>query len=98
MKIQNKTLKQLKALRLKIDQTDYVLFKALSKRFKYVQKVGKIKKKFDLPILQKDRWEEIVKDRLKLGKKISISEDFTRNLLKLIHHESIQLQQRKTKS
>ena len=82
----------LKNCRAEIDQADQALFQALGARFKAVEKVGKIKKKHQMPLYQKARWQEVVEERLKLAKKNKVDEFFTRSLLKLIHREAIRIQ------
>jgi chorismate mutase len=39
-----------------------------------------------------NRWEEIIKTRVTLSKAMGLEEPFTRDLLRLIHDESIQIQ------
>jgi chorismate mutase len=40
------------------------------------------------------RWEEIIKTRVALCKAMGLDEGFTRDLLRLVHHESIQIQEK----
>jgi len=93
MKKQNTTVStKLNALRKEIDAADQALLAALGTRFKSVKKVGSIKRANDLPVVQKNRWQEVVEDRLKRAKKLGVSEEFTRSLLKLIHKEAVRIQ------
>ena len=84
--------KELKALREEINKLDYLILLALKKRFKIVKKVAILKKKYDLPIVQKSRWTTIMEDRLKLAVKLKIDQNFISSLMKLIHKESIRIQ------
>ena len=83
---------QLKILRLRIDQCDHLILKTLHARFKIAKQIGKLKSRLKFPIIQEDRWMEVLKDRLKIAKKLKLSEPFVLKLLKLIHKESIHLQ------
>ena len=56
------------------------------------EKIGQYKKENDVTILQVNRWEEIIQTRISLGRAMGLNEEFTGELLKLIHHESIQIQ------
>jgi chorismate mutase len=59
---------------------------------KISEKIGQYKKENNVTILQVNRWEEIIQTRITLGKAMGLNVDFTQELLKLIHNESIQIQ------
>ncbi len=89
----NKTFKDtLSILRDQIDQLDDEIMSKLSARMKISEKIGQYKKENNVTILQVNRWEEIVQTRIALCKAMGLNEEFTNDLLKLIHHESIQVQ------
>jgi chorismate mutase len=89
----NKTFKDtLGILRDQIDQLDDEIMQKLANRMKISEKIGQYKKENNVTILQVGRWEEIVQTRAALGKAMGLDEGFTRDLLRLIHHESIQVQ------
>lgn len=82
----------LETLREKIDSIDQQMLELLSQRMGIVEEIGKYKSKNEVTILQLRRWEKIINTRIKLGKKLGLSEDFIKNLLQLVHKESIQKQ------
>ncbi len=89
----NKTFKDtLSLLREQIDQLDDEIMQKMSQRMKISEKIGQYKKENNVTILQVNRWEEIIQTRIALGKAMGLSPEFTRDLLKLIHEESIQIQ------
>ncbi len=89
----NKTFKDtLSVLRDQIDQLDDEIMQKLSARMKISEKIGQYKKDNNVTILQVNRWEEIIKTRITLGKAMGLSEEFTNDMMKLIHRESIQIQ------
>jgi len=89
----NKTFKDtLSVLRDQIDHLDDEIMQKLAARMKISEKIGQYKKDNNVTILQVNRWEEIVQTRVTLGKAMGLGEDFTADLLKLIHNESIQIQ------
>ena len=91
----NKTFKDtLSILREQIDQLDDEIMQKLAARMKISEKIGQYKKENNVTILQVTRWEEIIETRLSLGKAMGLEAEFTNELLKLIHHESIQVQTR----
>ena len=90
---ENKTFKDtLSVLREQIDHLDDEIMQKMSSRMKISEKIGQYKKDNNVTILQVNRWEEIIKSRVTLGKAMGLDEGFTRDLLRLIHHESIQVQ------
>jgi len=89
----NKTFKDtLSVLREQIDHLDDEIMQKISARMKISEKIGQYKKDNNVTILQVNRWEEIVQTRVALCKAMGLSEEFTTDLLKLIHNESIQIQ------
>ena len=67
--------KVIKELRNSIDKVDDQIFDLILKRFDYVEKIGNIKKKINMPVDDKAR-EEIIIERLseKLSTKINYKE------------------------
>jgi chorismate mutase len=89
----NKSFKDtLSILREQIDQLDDEIMSRLAARMKISEKIGQYKKENNVTILQVNRWEEIVQTRIALCRAMGLNEEFTNELLKLIHHESIQVQ------
>lgn len=89
----NKVFKDtLSILREQIDQLDDEIMSRLAARMKISEKIGQYKKENNVTILQVNRWEEIIHTRIALCKAMGLNEEFTADLLKLIHHESIQIQ------
>jgi chorismate mutase len=85
-------LSNLESLRSQIDSVDYQLIELIGDRMKIVENIGKYKKDNNITILQIKRWTDILESRKDLAVKIGISESFIKNLLKLIHEESIRVQ------
>lgn len=89
----NKSFKDtLTALREQIDQLDDDIMHKLSSRMKISEKIGHFKKENGVTILQVNRWEEIIHTRVAMGLAMGISEGFSKEFLKLVHNESIQIQ------
>jgi chorismate mutase len=89
----NKTFKDtLSILRDQIDHLDDEIMQKLSQRMKISEKIGQYKKENNVTILQVNRWEEIIQTRIALGKAMGLAPQFTNDLLKLVHNESIQIQ------
>jgi chorismate mutase len=82
----------LETLRNKIDSIDQQMLELLTQRMNVVEEIGKYKSENQVTILQLRRWEKIMSTRIKLGKKLGLSEDFVKKILQIVHKESIQRQ------
>jgi chorismate mutase len=81
-------------LRKDIDHMDNEILETLSKRMKVAEQIGQFKKDNEVTVLQVNRWEEILANRLKISGALGLSDDFIKDLLNLIHKESISKQRR----
>ncbi len=79
-------------LRKEIDRADRQLISALSKRFEASSRIGEIKMKEGIPILQPSRWSEVLKSRLRLGKDLGLNASLIRQIYGIIHRESLRQQ------
>lgn len=86
--------RDLEILRNKIDECDFQLIQALSKRMKLVNDIAYIKKDCKMTVLQIKRWNNIIATRMEEGLKKGLNDEFLKNLLDLIHKESIEIQSR----
>lgn len=93
--VNDKTFKDtLSILREQIDQIDDDVMSKMAARMRISEQIGAYKKENGVTILQVSRWEEIIQTRLAQGHAMGLTDEFVTNLLKLVHHESIQVQQR----
>jgi chorismate mutase len=82
----------LSELRTEIDRLDDEIMQRLARRMKVAEKIGEYKRDNNVTILQVNRWEQILNSRVAMCKAMGLTEDFTRELLRLIHDASIQVQ------
>jgi chorismate mutase len=80
-------------LRAQIDHVDKELFEILAQRMDIVEKMGLYKKKNNVTVFQKDRWQEISETRNKWAEELGLNPEFTWDLFKLIHDASIRRQE-----
>jgi chorismate mutase len=64
---------------------------------KVSRKIGALKKKHNVSIVQKARWSEVVADRLKHGKKLGLNLRLIDKIFKEIQKESIAVQKKQRK-
>jgi len=85
----------LEKYRLQIDTIDYQLLELLAKRMNIIEKIAEFKNTKNLSIFQLDRWRKIKNSRIEAGNKLNLDTEFVKNLIQLIHIESISLQTKK---
>lgn len=86
-------LEHISNLRKEIDKVDHEILELLAKRMENSKRIALHKMKDNISIYQPERWEEVVKSRVKDGLNHDLSEDFVLKLYQLIHEESIHLQE-----
>ncbi len=79
-------------LREQIDKLDDKLIQIFEKRMKVVEEIGKHKKENNITVLQSHRWDDIVRNRVNLGSRKGLSEEFIMKVFQAIHQESINKQ------
>jgi chorismate mutase len=78
--------------RKQIDMIDKKLIDLLADRFSYSSRIGEIKKEMEIPVLQTNRWDDILASRKQYALKSGLNERFTVGFLQLIHDESLRIQ------
>ena len=71
---------------------DEELINKFSSRMSIIQKIGEYKQENNVTILQLERWEQILKNRSFLADKVGLSDEFIKKVLRLVHQESIRVQ------
>jgi chorismate mutase len=83
----------LEELREQIDHTDRELFEILSQRMDLVEKIGQYKKRNNVTVFQKNRWQEISDTRHRWAEELGLNPEFMAELFKLVHDASIRRQE-----
>jgi len=81
-------------LRSQIDVIDRELIQMLANRMQISDLIGKYKKKNNISVLQPARWNEILEKTMEQAKPLELSEEFVEKILKAIHQESINHQEK----
>ena len=83
---------EIQFLRQQIDAFDTEMLELLAKRMEISRRIGQYKKDNNIPIIQTERYADMLQSRINLGKEIGIPGDFISSLFSLIHEESVRLQ------
>lgn len=92
--IKEELMLTLAELRDQIDKLDDRIINLLEERMLVSEKIGEHKKVNNITILQTKRWDDMLKNRLMLGSRKGLSEEFVIKLFRSIHQESINHQTR----
>ncbi len=79
-------------LRMQIDTLDNSILETLAKRMRVSKEIGMYKKEHNMPVLQANRYENLIQNRTNNAALMSMREDFVRTILRTIHEESVQIQ------
>ncbi len=90
----NQTTESLAELRKQIDEIDMDLTEMLAKRMRVAKEIGIYKREHAMPILQTERYDEIIKKRMETGSAMNLDGEFTRTIFEAIHEESVRQQMR----
>ena len=88
------TTESLSELRREIDKLDNQLLSLLSKRMRVSREIGQYKKEHDMPVLQAQRYDEILNLRGAQAAELDLDAEFIKTILRAIHEESVHVQMR----
>ena len=85
---------RLDRLRKEIDMIDEEIMSILASRMKIAREIGSYKKENNMTILQSERWKEVLSKFVARGTQNGLSEEFITRVIKSIHDESIEQQEK----
>lgn len=88
----NQPSENLTSLRRQIDELDSELIEILKRRMSISREIGEYKKLHNMPVVQIERHDEIMRNRVKSASEAGINPDFMRIILSAIHSESVRQQ------
>lgn len=88
------SIERLNELREEINLLDKKLIEILIERMEVVENIGQVKKERNVAILQRVRWQDIIKKVVDMGEENGLSKDFVERIFKSIHQESIDHQEK----
>ena len=89
---QTVTTENLNELRAQIDKLDDQLLDLLVRRMRVSRDIGQYKKEHDMPILQAQRYEELLARRAAQAVELGMDREFMRTVMQAIHEESVRQQ------
>lgn len=86
------TTENISVLRQQIDEIDEQFLTLLGKRMRISKEIGTYKKEHNMPILQSNRYNQILDDRGEMGKSMDLTPDFVKEIMRAVHQESVKVQ------
>lgn len=86
------TTENIHMLRQQIDEIDEQFLTLLGKRMRISKEIGTYKKEHNMPILQSNRYTQILDNRGEMGKSMDLTPDFVKEIMKAVHEESVKVQ------
>lgn len=86
------TTENIGLLRQEIDRIDNELLEVLNRRMQLSREIAQYKKEHRIPIVQAERYDQIIRTRVANAEQMGINADFTKNLMATIHEESVRQQ------
>lgn len=79
-------------LRRRIDRVDDELLELLARRMEISREIGDFKSSHNIPVIQPERYNALMERRVEQGEALGLSPVFLRDILALIHEESVRRQ------
>ena len=80
--------------RMQLDELDSELLSLLSRRMGLARKISIVKREENLPLLQLERWRDVLDDALRQADKLGLERGFVEELMRLIHSASLDEQEK----
>ncbi|HPY90587.1 MAG TPA: chorismate mutase [Lentisphaeria bacterium] len=80
-------------LRTEIDSLDAALVTTMARRMAVSRAIGDLKRTNNLTVLQRSRWEQVLSRARAEAERLGLSVRLTEDVFKLLHQESIEIQQ-----
>ena len=84
--------KEIKELRDSIDALDRDLLRNVANRMQLVRKVGALKKKNNVEVVQANRWQQLLDSRMSWSEEMEMSREEIKQLFETLHTISVNRQ------
>ena len=85
-------MKDLSSLRAEIDHLDKQLWEIIAQRMDIAREIGEWKYTHGEPVLQSNRYQQVLDQCLQCAREKGISEDTVREVMDALHKESVRVQ------
>jgi chorismate mutase len=82
----------LETLREEMDLVDDTLLETIGKRIELTKKLGDYKKSHNMTVLQVNRWQQVLEDRIRQAEYLGLDEKLVKEIYQLLHNQSVKIQ------
>lgn len=82
----------LESLREEMDTADDALLEAIGRRIRITKELGMYKKSHNMTILQVNRWQQVLEDRLRQAYHLGLDEKLVKDIYQILHNQSVKIQ------
>lgn len=79
-------------LRTEISHTDSQIIQDLAERMRWVDEIGKLKQQHSIPVLQINRWENLLQDHMAKAQRLGLDSEFIKDVFEIIHAQAVKRQ------
>jgi len=87
-------MEELEVLRQQIDDIDRKFLALLKQRMAFVKKIGFWKKQNNIVPLDKKRWQEVLRSKMLIGRRLGLNKPFIKKIYELIHQEALKIEKK----
>lgn len=84
--------RHLARLRAEISHVDARIIGDLAERMKWVAEIGRLKQEHNIPVLQINRWENLLEDHIAKAERAGLDPDFIKAIFEIIHAQAVKRQ------
>ena len=75
-----------------MDLVDDTLLETIGKRIELTKKLGDYKKSHNMTVLQVNRWQQVLEDRIRQAEYLGLDEKLVKEIYQLLHNQSVKIQ------
>jgi chorismate mutase len=79
-------------LRAEISHVDSQIMQDLAERMRWVEEIGRLKRQHSIPVLQINRWENLLDDHMAKAQQLGLDSEFIKAVFELIHAQAVERQ------
>lgn len=79
-------------VRAEISHVDARIIEDLAERMRWVEQIGQLKQEHNIPVLQLNRWENLLEDHIARARKAGLDPDFIKAIFEIIHAQAVKRQ------
>jgi len=84
--------RQIARLRAEISHIDTKIIQDMAERMRWVEEIGQLKQQHSIPVLQINRWENLLENHISQARAMGLDTDFIKTLFELIHAQAVKRQ------